>query len=105
MAENLIEISTEQLQSDINKMTEQQEEALKNTDQMFSTMKELDSMWDGVANEAFQAQFEADYEAMKELCEEVRTLISCMEFAKKEYDQCESAVADAVAAIRVEEVS
>jgi len=101
MAISSIEISTERLQEDIRRMSECQQEAERQTKRMFETMQELDSMWDGPANQAFQAQFTADHQTMEELCREVRSLISCMEFARKEYDQCESAVYDAVAALHI----
>ncbi len=102
MAVGMIEISTERLQDDIDRMTECEGRARRQTQKMFAAMKELDSMWDGPANEAFRRQFEADYRTMLGLCDEVRALIECMEFAKKEYDQCEAAVYAAVAALNIE---
>lgn len=102
MSVNLIEIETESLQSDITKMTEAVGNAQKQTDAMFETMAELDTMWDGQANEAFKAQFALDHTAMQELCNEVVNLISCMEFAKQTYEQCEDEVYQKIMALQME---
>ena len=59
-------------------------------------------MWDGPANEAFQAQFNADHARMEELHSELRRLISCMEYARAQYDQCEDEVYQAIASIPLE---
>ena len=102
MSANLIEIETERLQSDIQKMTDAVQEAQKQTDAMFESMKQLDAMWDGQANAAFQAQFLADHTSMQELCEEVRSLITCMEFAKKTYELCEEEAYQKIMALQLE---
>lgn len=99
---NLIEIETERLQNDIDKMTEAVQDAQTQTDEMFDTMNQLDAMWDGQANEVFRAQFLTDHTAMQELCDEVRSLISCMEFAKRSYDQCEEDVYQKILSLNLE---
>lgn len=102
MSINLIEIETQMLQSDIDKMTEAVEIVQSQTDAMFDTMAELDTMWDGQANEVFKAQFALDHIAMQDLCNEVVNLISCMDFAKKTYEQCEDEVYQKIIALQVE---
>lgn len=102
MSVNLIEIETERLQNDIQKMTEAVEDAEKQTGAMFDSMNELDSMWDGPANNAFRAQFQTDHASMEEMCKEVRELISCMEFARKSYDQCEDDVLGKIQSLKLE---
>ena len=97
-----IEIETNSLTSDIRTMQDEVGEAERQTNQMFEAMAELDQMWDGPANAAFNRQFQIDYERMKSMCSEVRHLISCMEYARDQYDQCEDEVYRAVAAIRLE---
>lgn len=102
MSVNLIEIETQALQNDITKMTETVGTVQSKTDAMFETMAALDTMWDGQANEAFKAQFALDHLAMQELCSEVVNLISCMEFAKKTYEQCEEEVYQKIMALQME---
>lgn len=101
MAAQLIEIETGSLFSDIQSMTGEVGEAEQQTSQMFEAMAELDRMWDGAANAAFIHQFQIDYESMQNLCAEVRHLISCMEYAKKRYEECEDEVYQTIAAIKL----
>ncbi|BAL00625.1 hypothetical protein OBV_34260 [Oscillibacter valericigenes Sjm18-20] len=102
MSSSCIEIETECLQTDIVQMTEAVQDAKKKSEAMFTTIQELDTMWDGPANEIFRAQFLNDHTAMQELCGEVENLISCMEFAKKSYEQCEEEVYEKVLSLKLE---
>ena len=101
MAIQFIEIDTNPLSSDIQTMIEQVTQVEHQTDRMFDAMAELDRMWDGAANAAFNQQFQIDNEYMKNLCTEVRHLIDCMKYAKEHYEQCEEEVYRSVAAIRL----
>ena len=69
--------------------------------EMFQEITELDTMWDGPANDAFNAQFQADYTVMENLCKTFDSMIECYEFANKEYNSCENSVHDIVAAISI----
>lgn len=102
MALERIEIETEALASDIRTVTENTEQVQKQIQHMFEQIQELDQKWDGPANEAFQAQFNADHARMEELHSELRRLISCMEYARAQYDQCEDEVYQAIASIPLE---
>ncbi len=99
---NGIEIETESLASDIQSMTQAVEELEGQTKEMYQLMEELDQMWDGPANEAFQAQFAADHEEMERFCRALREMIGEMEYARRAYEQCEEEVYEAVTAIQME---
>ncbi len=66
---------------------------------MTEDMAELDSMWDGPANEVFMAQFGQDVQYAQELCNMVQKLTECMEYAKKQYDICDGEVSALIASI------
>ena len=70
-------------------------------EEMFSRVKELDTMWDGPANSEFNLQFSNDYENAKNICKTVESLLECMEFAKNEYNSCENEVNTIVSAISI----
>jgi len=96
-----IEIHTSALSSDINELTGQLQQVRNNMRTMYDSIAELNTMWEGPANDAFKAQFQIDYEMMQEVCGSVEQLISCMDYARINYDACESEVSAAVSAIKI----
>ena len=66
---------------------------------MITDMTELDAMWDGPANQVFMMQFNNDTQYAEEICNMVKKLIECMEYAKKQYDYCESEVSSLISSI------
>lgn len=99
MASKEIEVNTDMLASDTNQLTQQLQTARQFIKTMSEDMVQLDSMWDGPANEAFMAQFNNDAQYAEELCKMVEKLIECMENAKKQYDTCEAEVSSLIASI------
>lgn len=99
MAYKEIEIETTALTRDIIDLTGELEDAKKSISTMADDMRQLDSMWDGPANEAFMQQFALDEQYAQELCNMVQKLIECMEYAKKQYDLCETEVGSLVRSI------
>jgi uncharacterized protein YukE len=63
---------------------------------MFDEIRELDTMWDGEANNAFNVQFANDYDMMLEVIKELRALIDSLEFSRNEYVRCENQVSAAI---------
>lgn len=96
-----IEISTEQLTVDVGRMREQTSQLDAARVRVFSCLEELSGMWVGAAHDAFQAQVQVDSELLKELVDELNQLIECMEYARTQYDICESEAENAVTAIRL----
>lgn len=99
MAYKEIEIETIALDRDIRELTGELDDAKKCISTMADDMRRLDSMWDGPANEAFMRQFALDEQYALELCGIVQKLIECMEYAKKQYDLCETEVGSLVKSI------
>lgn len=102
MAIKQIAIDTGILQNDINAYEEALNTVKSKMDNMFTNMKELDTMWEGEANNAFMVQFNKDYSSMKELCNLLTKLLEDLKLAKKEYDQCDSSVNTVINAIQIE---
>lgn len=101
MANQEIAVNTDTLAADIGELRTALGEARQALDDMFAQIQELDTMWDGPANEEFNRQFGNDHENAKEMCATVQSLIECMEYAKEEYNNCENQVNGIVSAISV----
>ena len=101
LASNEITVDTNILAGDIGELETALSNARKQLEDMFMQITELDAMWDGLANEEFKKQFGNDYENSKNLCNIVQSLISCMEFAKEQYNLCENEVNNIVSSIRI----
>ena len=99
MANKEIEIETNTLSNDISELTNMVQVARKNIDSMVTDMQQLDAMWDGPANQVLMAQFANDAQYAEEICKMVEKLIECMEYARKQYDTCESEVGSLVSSI------
>lgn len=101
MAVHEIAVNTSRLSQDVEEMEYALRRIENQMDSMFDSVNQLDTMWDGPANDAFYIQFAADYEQMRELCRILRELIECCRFAGTEYISCENAVNGIVNAIRI----
>lgn len=96
-----ITINTLTLSGDINELRSMLSDVRGQLKGMFEQVAELDAMWDGPANEAFNRQFNNDYENAVNLCTTVESLLNCMEYARDQYNQCENGVGSIVNAIPV----
>lgn len=101
MASQEITVNTNTLAGDIDTLRATLQVARKQLEDMFSRVAELDTMWDGPSNEAFNTQFRIDYENSKNLCDTVEAIIECMEFAKNQYNTCENEVNSIVSSISI----
>lgn len=99
MANREIAIETNTLASDINELTGELEVVRKHIETMTADMTELDAMWEGPANQVFMIQFQNDVQYAEEICGMLQKLTECMEYARKQYDSCESEVCSLIASI------
>lgn len=104
MAIEQIAVDTGILQNDIETIEEALNEIKERTESMFTNMQELDTMWDGVANKVFIAQFQKDYTTMQELNNAITSILKNLKTAKKEYEICESSVGTLISEIKIESV-
>lgn len=101
MAVKEIAINTSTLANDIDALQNALASARAQLDDMFNQVAELDTMWDGPANEEFNRQFGNDYENAKNLCKTIESIIECMKFARNQYNTCENEVNHIVSAITI----
>ncbi|MBQ6832065.1 MAG: hypothetical protein IJO28_05460 [Oscillospiraceae bacterium] len=96
-----IEISTQQLNSDISTMNQQLEALQSARDNVFSCMEQLSTMWEGPAHYQFQRQVMVDSNRLTNLMKEIQNLIDCMQYARQEYDKCHDTVWDKISSLRL----
>lgn len=101
MAGNIIEVTISSLGSDIDKLTAALDSLKSHSSRVQELIIELGGMWEGPAHETFNAQFQNDYMALQVLYKTLEDLIKSMEYAKAEYQKCESSVSSAIAAIQI----
>lgn len=99
---DIIEIDQDALNSDINRMHDELKLLRSQIKSVYDSVKEMDAMWNGPANEAFNQTFESDYQSMNEMCEMLESLIEYMENARDQYRYCENMVSQEIESIRVE---
>lgn len=96
-----IEISTDRLEADINKMQENLDNLRNAKDQVYRCLQQLNSMWEGKAQMVFNNQTRIDEMIMMSLCANINNLIECMQYAKSEYIRCNEDVNSKIASIRL----
>ena len=96
-----IEINTDALRNDINNMEDQIKNVYNDMQSLNDAVSLLNSMWRGDANIAFNTVYRSDYENMQEASKTVEQLISCMRYAVKQYNECDSKVMTAIKAVRI----
>ncbi|MCM1159234.1 MAG: WXG100 family type VII secretion target [Bacteroidales bacterium] len=101
MAVSKIKVNTGSLKKDTDSIENHLKNIKSQIKQMKADVKELDSMWDGEANDAFNAAFQSDLNDLDTVCNNIQGIIDYEKNAKKEYDSCEVKVADLVKSITV----
>lgn len=101
MAINRIKVNTGMLNNTISDMNIDNSQIERYINDLYNTVAELDSMWDGSANAAFNQQFEIDRAELIRISREIDKFIESLKDAKQEYEKCENKVADIVNSIRI----
>lgn len=99
--DNNIEINTQILDSDKGNMIADLQKVRSEMKSMFEEVNDLNGMWEGPANSAFNEQFKLDYGTLTDICNSLQKYIECMDFASKEYVKCENSIGSAIAAIKL----
>ncbi len=98
---DIIGINIGTLATDITQMETEVKALREEMKQAFDAVAELDAMWNGPANDAFNRAFESDHQAMEEMCRILDSLIEYMTNARDEYRKCEASVSAEIDAIRI----
>ncbi len=96
-----IAVNTETLQKDIDDMTAKLKDLIATMQKSIDGIESLSGMWEGAAKTAFTNQFMSDCKILDQQCKTIQSIIECMEYAKKQYNICETEVNGIVNAINV----
>ena len=101
MAVREIAVNTATLARDTAQLTTLLARLEKDKAKMVQEIQELNRMWQGPSNQAFNDQFKTDCTSLDNLCRTIREMIGTMENAKREYDQCDNRVNAMVSALKI----
>lgn len=96
-----IKINTKTLQNDTDSIQKDLKQVQKKLEAMQTDVEELNSMWSGEANKAFNQAFSSDIKALAELCSSLESIVAYEGTAKAEYDKCENKVSSLIAAMNI----
>ena len=96
-----IGINTSTLQSDVETLEQQTNLLERKIEDMFNSVKALQSTWEGPAHTAFEQQFGTDYRTSMYMVKTLRELIASLKNAREKYDECASEVDGLVNSLRV----
>lgn len=101
MANKEIAVNISSLNGDIEELERTLNSLKKSTSDAYARIQELNGMWTGQANAAFNSQFVTDYASMQVICDNIKSLLDCMRYAKGEYTSCENSVSSIISAIKI----
>lgn len=101
MALTELEVNTSSLANDRMAMEELLSRMQGVLDEIYTEEEELNAMWTGPSNQAFQDMFRQDQMRITEITKGMKEFLEKLEAVQHDYEECENAAADIVAAIRV----
>lgn len=96
-----IEVETRRLQNDVDRLTGLLNDLRSTGKSMMASINALSATWEGEAKSAFVLQFQKDYGVLTEMARLLEDLIKDLQFAREQYDSCESSVGSIVNSIKV----
>lgn len=100
MAEK-IKINTKTLSNDTESLQKHLNQVQKKIEAMLDDVSEMNNMWSGSANDAFNRAFQEDIKLLMELSNSLQEIIYYEATARKEYDDCENKIASLIASMSV----
>lgn len=101
MAISKIKVNTVSLKNDTDLILKSLNDVKKKMQAMESDVSQLNGMWEGDANAAFNKAFQDDINALKQICDNIQGVIDYETNAKKEYDSCEQKVSGLIDSVSV----
>lgn len=101
MAVSKIKVNTITLKKDTDLISQALKDIKKKMTEMKNDVTQLNGMWEGDANKAFNKAFQDDITALELLCNGIQSIIDYESNAKKEYDSCENKVSSLIDSISV----
>lgn len=96
-----IEIHTNRLEQDMEVLRACIERSGQCLTDVSDIVTALDGQWEGAANSMFNQRIMEDLNFLGDVVREAAELLECLGYADKEYVECENAVADIIAAVRI----
>lgn len=96
-----ISVNTAALSKDIAQLRALLLQLEKDRQNVNQEIQELNAMWQGPSNQAFNAQFQTDCMSLERLCKTIREMIQALEHAKSEYELCDNQVNGLVNAMKI----
>lgn len=101
MAISKIKVNTVTLKKDTDLVTQSLKNIQKKIKAMQTDVDELNRMWSGDANEAFNETFQSDIDNLNKICNDIQSVINYEENAKTEYDTCEEKISELINTITI----
>lgn len=96
-----IKVDTNQLQKDRQSLKVDLYHIKNEITDIYQDVQELDSMWDGSANDEFRKQFRKDHDMIQDIIEDMEKYISKIDFSIRKYENCENSIDEIINKIRV----
>ena len=93
-----IKVNSATLASEASAISDLVKDAEKKLQTMYTLVRELDSKWEGPANEGFVNSFGMEFKA---ICKTVASLASNMKKAAREYERCENEITDGIKRLNI----
>lgn len=87
-----LEVNVTSLKSTCGSVKESVERLEKMLSEMYASVKELNSTWEGPNHEEFTEKFERNHENMEELNRSLETYVKALKKAESLYGNCEEEV-------------
>lgn len=98
---NCIRVNTSRLGSDAERVQSCIRDMKSEMSKMKTSVKQLDSMWDGSSSEAFKKAFNDDVAALGVIIKNLESVHNFEVNAKKKYESCEAKVNELVSGIKI----
>lgn len=96
-----IKVNTDRLNNDAVQINECIHSMKNKSSSLEANVGQLNKMWKGDANKAFNEAFHEDIKALNEFIRELDKLHEKEVYAKTKYEKCESQVSDIISRIKV----
>ncbi len=96
-----IQVDTNRLREETEKLDQCRTDLSAQIKRLYDDVGQLNTMWTGKANAAFNDQFRLDQQTLEEICQALQKFINDMNVAAVEYDRCDREIGELVASVRI----